>query len=517
MNPAEEFEAKFRVPGPDALERAPALLRELGATLGRKHRIRMRDIYLDTEDRWLLRAGIGLRARLMGRRGVLTVKTRRSASGRMARRIEWEEPHAAGALRFPGPLPRGRIAAWLRRSRGIENLRPLVEMEHERDECAARLPGGAGAKVCLDRVRIIEGGMPRNFYEVEIERTDGDPRHLARFARKLERRSGWARDPTAKLERALRMVGVEPPAPPNVTFRVRPGQSLGEAAAGLLRERFAEFLWCEPGARAGFDPEFLHDMRVAARRMRAALRLFRGALPAPFMHRAEEELRRLFAVMGRVRDLDVGLEMLRQRAGDRPSPGIAAWIGKLERRRHRAWNRLLRCFGGERFTRFVEFMKSRLAEGAFGGEAAPAAARRVGDHAPKMLRRRFRKALDAAFALEAGAPEAVFHRARIRFKKLRYAIECFADIRPRATRKLCRELAELQDVLGAFQDEVVLRTLLREGGDRNLTPALIAARERLERDIARHIADRQREFLRLREQLKSREFRRLADKLSARA
>ncbi len=516
MKPAEEVEAKFRAPSAEALESAPALLRQLGGKLGRKRRIRMRDIYLDTHDRWLLRAGIGLRARFVGRRAVLTVKTRRSAGERVARRLEWEEPHNASALRFPGPLPRGRIAAWLKRSGGITVLHPLVELDHERDEFAARLPGGVAAKVCLDCARVIGGGVPRVFYELEIERTEGDAKRLARFARKLERQSGWERDPTSKLERALALTGIEPPTAPHGSFRVRSDQSLAEAATGLLRDRFAEFQWNEPGARAGLDPEFLHDMRVAARRIRAVLRVFRDALPATFARRAEADIRHLFAVMGRVRDLDVSLGMLRKRASEREAPGAAAWVEKLERRRQKAWNHLLKCFGGERYARFLEFMRKGLAAPASDAAEAPAADR-VGDRAPKMLRRCFRKAAEAAFALERDADEAAFHQARIRFKKLRYAIECFADLRPRATRKLCRELTEIQDTLGAFQDEVVLRALLREGGDRGLTAALIEARRDLERDIDRRIAERQREFMKLRERLDSKEFRRLADKLSARA
>lgn len=513
----EECEAKLVAPDAMALAGAVELARACGAQVGSGHHYRMRDIYLDTEDGWLARAGIGLRVRRVGRREIFTAKTRRSAPGRLTRRIEWEEEHSAGRFRPPGPLPRGRLASWLKRSRGPTSLSCLIELDHERRQHDAWLPGGARAKLCLDRVQVAGRQPPPEWCEIEMELVDGPSRALKRFARRFESASGWRRDGLSKLERALRLAGVsEPPPPDPRSHRIRARDRLAEAAWQVLRLRFAEFRWNEPGARAGLDPDYLHDMRVAARRMRAALRIFRGALPPDFVERADRELRHFFANMGRVRDLDVGLSLLRARIPEDDASGAAAWIERLERRRKRAWNRMLRDFVSPRYDRFLSFMEGALASDPPTGAAAPRAGHRVGDHAPKILRRAFRKALDSAFAIDAGAAEADFHAVRIRFKKLRYAVEFFADLRPRATRKLGAELAEIQDVLGEFQDEVVLRTLLRQGGNRGLSRNLIAARERMEQQIERRIADRQRDFLRLRKRLRLKSFRKLMDKINGR-
>ena len=517
MKTGEECEAKFVVPDATALAGAVEMARACGARVGPGRHYRMQDIYLDTEDGWLARAGIGLRVRRMGRREIFTAKTRRSAPGRLARRMEWEEEHAAGRFRIPGPLPHGRLASWLKRSRGPTSLTRVIELDHERRQHDAWLPGGARAKLCLDRVQVVGRQPPPEWCEIEIELAEGSSRALKRFARHFESAGGWRRDGLSKLERALRLAGVAEPPPPDArSHRIRARDRLADAAWQVLRLRFAEFRWNEPGARAGLDPEYVHDMRVAARRMRAALRIFRGALPPDFVERADRELRHYFANMGRVRDLDVGLALLRSRIPKDDAAGAAAWIERLERRRKRAWNRMLRDFGSPRYDRFLGFMERALASDPPVGAEAPCAEQRVGDHAPRILRRAFRKALDSAFALDVGSPESDFHAVRIRFKKLRYAVEFFADLRPRATRKLGAELAEIQDVLGEFQDEVVLRTLLRQGGDRGLSRDLIAARERMERQIESRIADRQRDFLRLRERLRSKSVRRLMDKISGR-
>ncbi len=84
---------------------------------------------------------------------------------------------------------------------------------------------------------------------------------------------------------------------------------MGELAFAVLRRQLAVLRDKEPGTRLGEDVEELHDMRVATRRLRAALALFAGVLPV----RAQtfrQELGWLAGVLGAVRDLDVQLEGL---------------------------------------------------------------------------------------------------------------------------------------------------------------------------------------------------------------
>src|SRR3712207_2014084 len=89
--------------------------------------------------------------------------------------------------------------------------------------------------------------------------------------------------------------------------------SVGEVAFAILRRHFAEMLAHEPGVRLGEDPEDLHDMRVATRRLRAALKLYADALPKR-AERYESDLRWVAGALGEVRDLDVHLELLSREA-----------------------------------------------------------------------------------------------------------------------------------------------------------------------------------------------------------
>jgi len=81
-----------------------------------------------------------------------------------------------------------------------------------------------------------------------------------------------------------------------------------EAGRKVLRFHLARMLAREPGTRTGADPEELHGMRVATRRMRAAWRVFGDAYDPGRTKLFRRRLRELAALLGGVRDLDVLIE-----------------------------------------------------------------------------------------------------------------------------------------------------------------------------------------------------------------
>ena len=118
----------------------------------------------------------------------------------------------------------------------------------------------------------------------------------------------------SKFEAGLQAHGIVP----STTPYLGPTQTSADDTArayGLakLRVQFGEFLRHEPGTRLGEGVDAVHDMRVATRRMRAAIATFGEALPADFQ-RLSGELRWFGRVLGEVRDLDVHIEALRSDA-----------------------------------------------------------------------------------------------------------------------------------------------------------------------------------------------------------
>src|SRR5690606_11924652 len=143
---------------------------------------------------------------------------------------------------------------------------------------------------------------------------------------------------------------------------VHAGMTAGEVGYAVLRRHFAALVANEPGTRLGEDPEALHDMRVAARRLRAALQEFRPFL-TPELPRFREEIAWIARALGEVRDLDVQLErMPGWRTGF--GPGHEHALDNLETllRQHRrvARRHMLSALDSERYETLLEGLESAL-------------------------------------------------------------------------------------------------------------------------------------------------------------
>ncbi len=102
--------------------------------------------------------------------------------------------------------------------------------------------------------------------------------------------------------------------------------SFGLAAARVIEIRAAEVFAHSPGVLELDDVEPLHDMRVATRRLRAALELFRPCFPRKRYRRVIRPLKALAAALGERRDRDVAIGLLLQYTAVAP----AADRGRLE-------------------------------------------------------------------------------------------------------------------------------------------------------------------------------------------
>jgi len=206
-------------------------------------------------------------------------------------------------------------------------------------------------------------------------------------------------------------------------------------------------------------------MRVAARRMRAAWRVFGDGLEREARRRYVRDLREIGTRLGAVRDLDVLLEILaadavgrseRGRAG--LAPLLRAWDADREARRVE----LVGVLESESFARFVaEYEEFTETEGLAALPLAP--------HAPGLVRTRMPAtawtAYQTVWAFDddmAGADLATLHQLRIAGKWLRYTLEFVREaLEPEAT-PLIRTVVALQDHLGAQHDFHVAAELARE-------------------------------------------------------
>jgi CHAD domain-containing protein len=268
-------------------------------------------------------------------------------------------------------------------------------------------------------------------------------------------------------------------APPAVYVRAR----IDEQVRALLEH--------EAVAREGSDPEGVHQMRVAVRRIRAALKASGDAGLADL----HDELRWFGGVLGRIRDLDVLLEHLRTQAADLPAGERAAaerLLSGLVEERRRARRRMLDTFRGARYGALLRRLAGLVTAGA-GVNGHPVRQKEVA--LLDVVVKPHRKLAKAARALGDEPADDELHALRIQGKRLRYAAELVAPIGGKPVRRLIRATREFQDVLGDHQDTVVaeaeVRRLLDEQPEPDVELVFVAGRL-VEREQARRAACRAR-------------------------
>jgi triphosphatase len=354
---------------------------------------------------------------------------------------------------------------------GTRPLVPLFQVETTRRAYSVQA-GGSRGEIALDETSIpVPGpGEPVQLRRIEVEVREGAPDGLVAFVRELESGTGLRPATLTKFQAGLLGTGMAPPPPPEFgPIDAGPSQTLGEVACAALRKQFQAFLRSEPGTRMGDDPEDLHDMRVATRRMRAALSVFEEALPARGM-RARQELGWIADALGAVRDLDVQLERMERWLAEstgEDGPGqdaveaSAQILAALREARETARDELLRLLNSPRYARFVDSFAGMLLRGPL--RAQPVAWKPVGAEAPRLADRR-RRAVRKGMKKVAGAEDrdAALHKVRIRAKRLRYLLEFLADVYPQEVPDVVSRLVKTQDLLGVQQDAIVGSGRLRE-------------------------------------------------------
>ena len=418
--------------------------------------------YFDTPDFELSRSGVAVRVRRVGRRWVQTLKTEGERQGGLSQRVEFEMPVARGVpdwSRFP-PEALALVPAALR-----ARLVPVFETRFERTAWLLTGRGGAQIEVVLDRGEVRAGSRHEPICEIELELKHGDPDALFDLARTWAAAFACLPNDESKAARGVRLAQGRAAAPlRSGALKLDPAQNMEDAFAAILRDALAQFQANLPGVLASDDIEYVHQARVALRRMRAVLRLARRACVLPPALQAG--LRALAAALGPARDWDVMCgetwPTIAQQCAD--DCACASETARLEA--HRASVRaamreaLTAAQPGVWLLDMARWLFAR------GWRDAPAVQRRLqlsplANWARDTLRRGHRAVLHDARRFAALTPEAR-HALRIRIKRLRYALEFFLTLYPgRGHARLLALLREMQDALGRANDAHVAAQLLQ--------------------------------------------------------
>lgn len=420
---------------------------------------RLHSIYFDTPGFDLLHGGVALRLRRVGSRWVQTLKARADSGGVLAQRPEWEV-RVSGNRPDLDALP-AEARKLIPASAGAA-LAPAFETEFRRTAWQVE-EGGSLIEVALDRGAIRGGGQAWPISELELELKSGELGDLFALADRLLADMSLHLEPRSKAQRGYQLAGALPLAPVRAAVPELNAEAPASAAyAAIARACMAQFEANLPGFLQADDPdpEYVHQMRVAMRRLRAATGLLR------FMQRETPawvgELKWLMGELSLARDWDVFATETLPRVRDRlEQPAVLDALGEAAAGlRRQADGRARAALASPRLARLWLAIERDLATIA----ATPITTR---EWARAALDRRYRQIRRLGSRLDELDP-AERHALRIAGKKLRYAAEFFACLHPKAARRFIATLAGLQDVLGILNDVAVTTRLLQEakqGGD----------------------------------------------------
>ncbi len=458
----------------------------------RPRRQRLVNTYYDTADHELRRRGIALRLRRKGWAvWLMTVKGGESGGGGLAQRREWETPTEPGVFNFD-VVTDAALREFLeaRRSR----LQAVFSTDFTRTAWTLA-DAGALVEVALDRGTIAAPGADGSssseaLCELELELVEGESTDaLFKLALTLAADLHLHPEVASKAERGYALADPQLRQPARAPDSPVGGKDLPIAAfRAIALACLAHLQRNEAGTLAGEDPEYVHQARVAIRRLRSALRVFSPLLAPAFIETYSPRWKELAAHLGGARDWDVFLAetLLPLEEAFPGDPDLAVLRARSEESKRAAQASAAIALSRREYSELVLAFCAALWRDEPPTIEVPQAPART-QSLRKFARRRLEKRAAAIRRLsrERGKLNAERrHELRIAFKRLRYALEFFAPILPRRhLSKYQSALARLQDLLGTLNDQVTASRLIKslhpKGEPDPLTRGWIAGRTQL--------------------------------------
>jgi len=462
LDSGQEIELKLKLRPQDV-----SALRARLNRLGRARKEHIDSVYFDTPDQRLAQSKAALRLRAIGtgraRRWVQTVKTQDSEAA-LSVRGEWERPAPGGRIDLASltDSPLGQLLG-----PELANLRPVFRTRFVRSAWTL-VSDDAQVEAVIDLGEIRAEDRAEAICEAELELRAGAQQALLDLALRLSGSEGRRRSDLSllpygisKAARGYRLALGRGPTPfaagSSMVHRAfAPEMRVGAAARRLVALGMTTMLANAADFSAAGDPEFVHQARVAMRRMRAGLDLLgSGAEVPPHLRRSLQLWAGRFGV---VRDWDVlcgeHLPPLASAAGPSSAPVwkrlCAAAAARRDAAREALWRQL-------QSPPFAEFALRAL---RWSGSAPAKASKRLASLAPKAVRVRQRR-LTATARSFAQLTIRRQHKARIQAKALRYGIEMLHASLPKRIRRLgLPALERFQDAAGGARDALIVEAVV---------------------------------------------------------
>lgn len=416
--------------------------------------------YFDTSDNSFFAEGFTLRIRKVGTARTQTVKvTGRSAS--IFARSEWETP-----VTGDNPLIDHKSPLMNEFGERTKDVQPKFEVVNERWIWNVT-ENGSNIEVALDRGFVRSVARETPILELELELKNGNSKDLFALARKIEGIVPVKFGVLSKAERGFQLLEAERAVVKAEPVELDRGDIACQSFQAIAHSCFRQFRLNETILRSRKNEESLHQARVALRRLRSAITLFKPMLHDDEAKRLSAEFRWLAGTLGEARNLDVLLPKakageLRDSLTEKRAAAYGNVIEALDSSRARAlmldFNEWLNC--GDYLTNAATRDVRECPATEFAGEALDKARKKLKKHGQDL----------------SVVGDEHRHEARKDAKKLRYAAEFFRFLFPdkrgvRRYKRFVGAMEALQDELGALNDLATGPEVLERHGLRGLAGA----------------------------------------------
>jgi triphosphatase len=385
------------------------------------------------------------------------------------RRGEWEAsvPSFAPDVALALPFIPEKLRADLER----HPLEAVFTTDIRRHQRIVDLPSGT-VEVAFDQGCLKSGDRSLPVSEIELELKTGSPSAIYELALRLAEHGPARPSIRSKSSRGFDLAADSPPAARRPRkLRLDPSSSLDEAFAVILRACLHHLLQSLPAAEDGRDPEGIHQLRVALRRLRSALDLMRSVVSLSKLDLLRSEAKWLAQNLSPARDWDVfQQETLRIVARGCPTiVGFDALEAAVEQRRTACYDKVRVVLADRRASHFLIGLggwieargwRSDVAAGHEGQLAEPAT-----NFAQRILSAQHAKVLKRGRRFKSRTPEEL-HRVRLAAKKLRYVADFLLPLfgQRKSAKRFSNGLADLQQELGLYNDMATTASLLSDVG-----------------------------------------------------
>ena|SRR5450759_1033079 len=423
-------------------------------------------IYYDTPDLVLWHAGVALRVRRVGHGWIQTIKGGGAVCSGLHQRMEWES-QIADSTPDLSKITNHALLKLFSHHGLRDRLQPVFITIFRRTNWLLSFAEGDEIELSLDQGELKAGQSVAPVCEVELELKAGRPEKLYEMALQLLESVQLMPENSSKTERGYALYSGAPAlpvkaAPPGLT----PAMSANEAFKATISSCIVHLQANQKGMLLGQGPEYLHQMRVALRRLRSAQSLFDSVIPRETYPEIPDGLKWLAEQLGPARDWDVFVtETLPPLMTQFPGQEALAAMRRRARMQQKHNNEIARAaVGSRRYAKLLLILGAWLEQEGWRVHltdvqrqelAAPVGklARQMLDRRHKQLRKRGRHLTQLSMAER--------HAVRLAAKKLRYAAEFFAELYTQNRAQVyLNALAGLQDGLGALNDVATTRRLL---------------------------------------------------------